>query len=62
MSRDDNVPSLERQCPICRGPLRVVRLESGVPGLPPGMRRQMAKCSACELVTTFHTFAPEQER
>jgi hypothetical protein len=40
MSSDDNAAFFER-CPLCRKPMQVVRLESGVPGLPPGMRRQM---------------------
>jgi hypothetical protein len=50
-----------RQCPVCRGPMQVVGVESGVPGLRPDLRRQMIKCSACELVAV-HTFALEQER
>ena len=50
-----------RQCPVCRGPMQVVGVESGVPGLRPDLRRQMIKCSACELVAV-HTFAVEQER
>jgi len=60
MSSDDNAAFFER-CPVCRKPMQVVRLESGVPGLPPGVRRQMIRCSACELVA-FHTFALEQEQ
>jgi hypothetical protein len=40
MSSDDNAAFFER-CPVCRKPMQVVRLESGVPGLPPGVRRQM---------------------
>jgi hypothetical protein len=58
---DDTACPSERQCPVCRGPMRVVRVESGVPGLPPDLRRQMIKCSACKLVAV-HTFALEQER
>jgi hypothetical protein len=50
MPSDDNARPLEKQCPVCRGPMRVVRVESGVPGLPPDLRRQMIKCSACNLV------------
>jgi hypothetical protein len=61
MPSDDSALNLDRRCPTCREPMRVILLESGVPGLPPGMRRQMIKCSACELVT-FHTFALEPER
>jgi len=61
MPSDDSALNFERACPVCCEPMRVVRLESGVPGLPPGMRRQMIKCSACELVS-FYTFALEQER
>jgi hypothetical protein len=60
MPSDDSAPNFEQRCPVCREPMRIVRLESGVPGLPLGMRRQMIKCSACELVT-FHTFALESE-
>jgi hypothetical protein len=61
MPSDDNAWPLEKQCPVCRGPMRVVRVESGVPGLPPDLRRQMIKCSACNLVAV-HTSAREQER
>jgi hypothetical protein len=61
VSSDDNAAFFEQRCPVCREPMQVVRLESGVPGLPPGMRRQMIRCSACELVA-FHTFALEQEQ
>ena len=55
MPSDENAHPFERQCPVCRGPIQVVRVESGVPGLPPGRQRQMIKCSRCELVAT-HTF------
>jgi hypothetical protein len=58
MPRDDN--ALEQRCPVCQGPMQVVCLESGVPGLPPGIRRHIIKCPACELVT-FRTLALEQE-
>jgi hypothetical protein len=61
MPSDDTACPSERQCPVCRGPVRVVRVESGVPGLPTDLRRQMIKCSACKLVAV-HTFALEQER
>ncbi len=55
---DDSALNFEQRCPVCYEPMQVACLESGVPGLPPGMRRQMIKCSACKLVT-FHTFALE---
>jgi len=61
MSGDDDAAFFEQRCPVCRQPMQVVRLESGVPGLPPGMRRRMIRCSACGLVA-FHTFAFEQEQ
>jgi hypothetical protein len=61
MPSDDTACTSARQCPVCRGPMQVVGVESGVPGLRPDLRRQMIKCSACELVAV-HTFALEQER
>ena len=36
MSSDDHAAFFEQRCPVCRKPMQVVRLESGVPGLPPG--------------------------
>jgi hypothetical protein len=51
MPSDDSAVNFERRCPVCREPMRVVGLESGVPGLPPHMRRQIIKCSECKLVT-----------
>jgi hypothetical protein len=50
MPTDDNACPLEKRCPICRGATHVVRVESGVLGLPPELRRQIVKCSACGLV------------
>jgi hypothetical protein len=60
MPRDDNDNAPEQRCPICRGSMQVVRPESGVPGLPPGIRRNIIRCRVCELVT-FQTFALEQK-
>lgn len=60
MPSDDGALNVDRRCPVCHELMRVVRLESGVPGLPPAMRRQIIKCPACELVT-FRTFALEPE-
>jgi hypothetical protein len=55
MLAGENASLLERQCcSVCRGPTQVIRVEAGVPGLPPGRQRQMVKCSACGLVGT-HT-------
>ncbi len=51
----ENARLLERQCPLCRGPMQVIRLETGIPGLPPGRQRQMMKCSACGLVHSILT-------
>jgi hypothetical protein len=56
MQAGENASLLEGQCcAVCRGPIHVIRVETGVPGLPPGRQRQMVKCSACGLVAT-HTF------
>jgi hypothetical protein len=60
MPRDDNTRSGQQRCPICQGPMQVVCPESGVPGLPPGIRRHIIRCLACELVT-FQTLALERE-
>ena len=60
MPSDDGALNFERECPVCREPMRVVGLETGVPGLPPHMRRQIIKCSECQLVT-FHIFAFKPE-
>jgi hypothetical protein len=59
MLAKENASLRERQCPLCRSPIQVIRMETGIPGLPPGRQRQMVKCSACELVTT-HTVDLEQ--
>ena len=48
-----------QRCAACRGPIQVIRVETGVPGLAPGRQRQMVKCSACGLVAT-HTFDLKQ--
>jgi uncharacterized Zn finger protein len=44
--------AIERQCPVCRGPVQMIRVETGVPGMAPGRQRQMVKCLACGLVAT----------
>jgi hypothetical protein len=49
----ENASLPERQCPLCRGPMQVIRMESGIPGLPPGRQRQMMKCSVCGLVNSI---------
>ena len=55
MVSGENASLLEGQwCAVCRGPIQVIRVETGVPGLPPGRQRKMVKCSACGLVAT-HT-------
>ena len=46
------VNAIERQCPICRGPVEMIRVETGVPGMAPGRQRQTVKCSACGLIAT----------
>src|ERR1700691_161279 len=60
MPRDDNTRNGEQRCSICHGPMQVVCLESGVPGLPPGIRRHIIRCPACKMVT-FQTLALEEE-
>ena len=59
MLAGENVRPLERQCPLCRGPMQVIRVETGIPGLPPGRQRQMMKCSACGLV---HSILTKEDR
>jgi hypothetical protein len=44
--------TIDRQCPICSGAVQMIRVETGIPGLPPGRQRQTVKCLACGLVAT----------
>jgi hypothetical protein len=58
LSRDDNAHPVVRLCPVCRGAMRTINVESLVPDLPADMQRRTIKCPVCEF-TAVHTFAHE---